>query len=82
VPSSVVIEMIVPVTVIGSVVVVAPCPFCPLPVELVCANASGTMSTQARVTIAFFIMNFINVFLFEVDCSNPRGTRNHPHEAL
>ncbi len=52
---AVLILMNVPVTVISSVVV-APCPLCPLPVELVCANASGTTSAQARVTIAFFII--------------------------
>src|SRR5262249_54470575 len=44
--------MVVPVTVIGSTVA-APCP---LPFELVCANATGTMSAKARVTIILFIM--------------------------
>src|SRR6266853_4198140 len=50
-PSSVVVVMIVPVTVIGSAVV-GPCR---VPFELVCANASGATSAQARVTIVFFM---------------------------
>jgi hypothetical protein len=43
--------MIVPVTVIGSVVV------CLFFVALVCANASGAISKQARVIIVFFMMS-------------------------
>ena len=49
--------MYVPVTVIGSVVVVVvvvTCLLCFLAVELVCANASGTIRAQTRVTIVFF----------------------------
>src|SRR5438093_12477996 len=44
--------MIVPVTVIGSAVVVT----CLLCVELVCANASGASSVQTTVIIVFFMM--------------------------
>src|SRR2546430_14513985 len=51
--------MIVPVTVIGSVVV-SPCR---LLFELVCANASGAISRQTRVTIVFFMMPPLNVLL-------------------
>ena len=46
-PSSVIVVIIAPVTVIGSVVV------CLLCVEFVCANASGAISAQAKVTIVF-----------------------------
>jgi len=51
--------MIVPVTVIGSAVVD---PW-RLPFELVCANASGAISRQTRVTIVFFMMPPLNVLL-------------------
>jgi len=45
--------MIVPVTVIGSVVVA-----CLLCVELVWANASGAISIRTRVTIVLFMILF------------------------
>jgi hypothetical protein len=32
------------------------------------------------VTIAFFIINFINVFLFEVDCSKSARNQQSPRE--
>ncbi len=51
--------MNVPVTVIGSVVVRP----CRLALELVCANASGAISRQTRVTIVFFMMPPLNVLL-------------------
>src|SRR6266567_8492640 len=39
---------------------------CRVPFELVCANASGAISAQARVTIVFFIINASVLMLIHV----------------
>ena len=47
-------------------------------IEALTAGLQKVSAQQARVTIAFFIMNFINVFLFEVDCSKSARNQQSP----
>jgi hypothetical protein len=60
VPEAVVDVVVVSVVVVGCVVVV-----CSVVVVLVCANASGAISVQARETIVFFTM-YTSVFMLIV----------------